>query len=294
MVGAALRANRRRWDCLWLPLLAGWTGAHERLARLTNGSLRCYVHERGAEFAGLALPETHEAYLGSLSANARSNLRRGAKRLAADGARVECVRCERAEQLPEMLAALFDLHQRRWQVDGVPGCFGAGSRLTRFYTGFAPAALRSGWLRLYALRVDGVIRAVQYGYAYAGTFYQLQEGYDPDAPEGTGNVLREHVFKASIEEGLTNYDFLGEFTEHKRRWGATPRAGYDLFIGRPQLKNSLLFARPIWPTGRFLREEFPPARGAAESGWPLGGNAPDDVRTIAATVDAQSARAHGA
>jgi CelD/BcsL family acetyltransferase involved in cellulose biosynthesis len=135
---------------------------------------------------------------------------------------------------------------------------GSAAGLRRFYERFAPVALRAGWLRLYALRLDGAIRAVQYGYAYAHTFYQLQEGYDPEAPEGIGNVLREHAFKASIAEGLRAYDFLGEYTEHKRRWGAARRDGFDLLLGRPGLKNRTLFTRPVWPTGRFLRENSPP------------------------------------
>jgi len=125
---------------------------------------------------------------------------------------VNVVRCETSGQVPDMLAALCELHQQRWQARGQPGCFGPGSAMRRFHEQFAPLARRRGWLRLYTLELDGVVRAVQYGLAYAGHFLQLQEGYDAGAPTGVGNVLREHVFRASIAEGLRGYDFLGEFT----------------------------------------------------------------------------------
>jgi CelD/BcsL family acetyltransferase involved in cellulose biosynthesis len=113
------------------------------------------------------------------------------------------------------------------------------------------------------LKVDGVIRAVQYGYAYAGVFSQLQEGYDPDGFDGIGNVLRNHVIKVSVAEGLREYDFLGGFSEHKRRWGATLAQGYDLLIGRPLAKNALLFAKCVWPTGRFIKEGRPAIDGCS-------------------------------
>ena len=129
--------------------------------------------------------------------------------------------------------------------------------MASFYERFGGCALSRGWLRLYSLKVDGLVRAVQYGYVYGGVFSQLQEGFDPDVVPGIGNVLRNLVFHACIEEGLREYDFLGGHADHKRRWGALERSGHDLFIGRPSLKNRLLFAKQVWPTGRYLRQSHP-------------------------------------
>jgi CelD/BcsL family acetyltransferase involved in cellulose biosynthesis len=259
-IAEALHEQRRAWDCLWVPQMAGWTGASRRFRALCGGSASGRVNERPVDFGSVELPRSHEAYLSMLSGNARSNLRRGAKRVNESAKSVNMVRCERPDQLAGMLSALFDLHTRRWQAVGEPGCFQAGGPMRRFYERFAPLALRCGWLRLAALELDGVTRAVQFGYAYAGRFYQLQEGYDPAAPEGVGNVLRESVFRQCIAEGLREYDFLGEFSEHKRRWGAQQRVGIDLLIGRGGWKSAGLFTRPVWPTGRFLREELPLAK----------------------------------
>ena len=131
----------------------------------------------------------------------------------------------------------------------------------RFYETFAPRALERGWLRLFAIRARERFLAVQVGYAYRSSFLQLQEGFDPEAPSGIGNVLRARVIERCIEEGLTTYDFLGDHTEHKRRWSAQARDGFDLLIWRPTLKNRLATSLPLWPTGRYLRAQGVPPDG---------------------------------
>jgi hypothetical protein len=90
--------------------------------------------------------------------------------------------------------------------------------------------------------------------AYNGDFLQIQEGFNPEYIDGAGNVLRHIVIESSIQEGLKNYDFLGGFTEHKRRWKAEERFGHDLLIARPSLKTRLLFLKDIWPSGRYLSQ----------------------------------------
>src|SRR6185503_19962898 len=123
----------------------------------------------------------------------------------------------------------------------------------RFYERFAPRALENGWLRLYGIEADGELKAVQIGYVYGGVFHALQEGFDPAYVAGVGNVLRAAVFEACMGAGLRAYDFLGGLTPHKERWLAQPREGYDVFLGRRNLRNALVFWRPLWPSGRFPR-----------------------------------------
>jgi hypothetical protein len=81
----------------------------------------------------------------------------------------------------------------------------------------------------------------------------MQEGFDPDFTAGAGNVVRLEIIRECIASGIRQYDFLGGYTEHKRRWMAQVRHGYDLFIGRSCLANSVIFLVKVWPTGRYLR-----------------------------------------
>lgn len=250
-----LLEGRDQWDCIYICNAAGWTGARYSLSVVWKES-GFYLHERVREFSCIELPETHEGYLRLLSRNCREQIRRKGRRLE-EVSDVELVCCDRQDQLSGYLSNLFRLHRKRWESVGEAGSFARKPAMRRFYEVFAPVALRKGWLRLYALKIDGLVAAVQYGYAYAGAFSQLQEGFDPDTFAGVGNILRNRVIKACIEEQLSEYDFLGGFTDHKRRWGAKARNGYDLFVGRNSFKNRLLFWKNVSPRGRFISHSWP-------------------------------------
>jgi len=239
------------WDCIWMPNVSGWTGARQRLEILASDGIP-YCHERDREFAALDLPGTHDEYLMLLAHKRRAYVRRETRRLL-DRPGAQFVSCTAQGELAPLLTALFDLHRQHWEAVGEGGSFVRHPPMARFYEQFAPLALRRGWLRLHGLAVGWRLRAVQYGYAYDGSYYAMQEGYEPDDAAPYGNVLRNLVFKACIAEGLVQYDFLGEFTDHKRLWRANRRVGNDVLIGRQAIRNAVLFAGGIWPTGRYLR-----------------------------------------
>ncbi len=255
---AALRARRGLWDCIYVTNAAGWTGGQARLESHLGGL--GHLHRRQRDFAAVELPANYEEYLGSLARRHRSNVKRQEKRLAAEH-RINFRICRNETDRQELLDALFYLHRQRWESVGQEGSFVRRPPMERFYRCFSAEALKRGWLRILALEVDGSIQAVQYGYVYGKTFYSLQEGYDPQAIKGVGNVLRNRAIQTCIQEGLSEYDFLGEFSDHKRHWEARARQGADLLIGRKSLKNQLLFCKEVWPAGRYVRQGRPASEG---------------------------------
>jgi hypothetical protein len=110
-----------------------------------------------------------------------------------------------------------------------------------------------GWLRFFAARLDGEIKAVQYGYLYRRTFLQMQEGFDLDTATGLGNALRNQVIEHCIVNGVTAYDFLAGYTDNKRRWGVRLRLGHAFFVigpepqERPSAPRRALADRPVFP-----------------------------------------------
>ena len=210
------------WDCVWMSNMAGWTGSIERIIASCPPAA-CSAGRVPASFRRSQLPSQMPTYLRGLSKNKRQQLRAETKRIMERPA-VEIRRCETEDQLPEFLDALFELHHRRWHDKGQAGAFNEQPQEAAFYRRFTRVALRNGWLRLYGLLDGGDFKAVQIGYVYRNVFHQLQEGFDPAYLHGAGNVLRTRVIETCINEGIEAYDFLGEMSEHKRRWLA--RSGW--------------------------------------------------------------------
>jgi CelD/BcsL family acetyltransferase involved in cellulose biosynthesis len=246
-------ASLESWDCAWLAGASRVTGAVSRMTSACQTTdMVCRTRPR--TLSAVKLPPTFDEYQRALSRNSRSSLHRQKNRLLEAGT-IGFDYCRREEDIPRYLDALVQLNTRRWHAAGSPGTFVRKPLEERFYRTFAPAAFRLGWLGLFGLTLNGEMSAVQVGYFYGSTFFQLQEGFSPEAPAGIGNHLRARVIEHCIERGIRVYDFLGEFSEHKRRWLSERYEGDDIFILRDprSLKGRLLAISGRWPTGRILR-----------------------------------------
>jgi len=258
-----LEKHRDQWDCLYLCHIAGWTDAATRLTRLC-GQKHAFFRRREAVFSTIPLPENVEIFNQNSLKSLYPLIRRQKKKIERTG-RLSVSLCQEEQELPLYLDSLFTLHKKRWESVGQRGSFIRRPLMQDFYSGFAATALRQGWLKIFALRIDDTILAVQIGYLYNGVFFQLQEGFDPEGPAGLGNVLRHWVIDWCITNNIREYDYLGGDEEHKLKWGAKRRTGYHLFCGRRSPKNLLLAAADIWPSGRFITEGPPVSDGCSHN-----------------------------
>lgn len=252
-IAKALRQANDLWDVIWMPRISGWNGTLNRLIPALESAGLLY-RSRPTPFSSIPLPDSLQQFEARFSSKRRQQMRRKRRNLMSRPG-VEVSHCQKQDELPDFIESLFDLHHRRRMLLGDPGCFIRKPAEASFYRHFLPKALANGWLRLAALTQNGTVEAIQIGYAYGGNFLQMQEGFNPDYLSGSSNVLRHIIIEECIREGLNTYDFLGGFSEHKRRWGAQERHGHDLLIGRPSLINRLLLQQDIWPTGRFIKEQ---------------------------------------
>jgi CelD/BcsL family acetyltransferase involved in cellulose biosynthesis len=247
-------SHYKYWENIWIPRISSWSAAEERFGKIFNEKL-IFSHKRKASFSHVNLPDSIEKYLQILSSSFRATVRRQERRINKEH-EVKMLLADQ-QNLNELLDSLFYLHRKRWEKIGQTGSFIKRPLMEKFYRKFAPIALQKGWLALFALQVNGVIRAVQFGYNYNNTLLQLQEGFEPDFLNGVGNVLRLKAIEWCINSSITEYDFLGEHTLHKKHWGAEERWGSHWFAGRKNYKNYLFSIREIWPTGRFIELEEP-------------------------------------
>lgn len=203
------------------------------------GALLTLVKQRGWKAASstrvasaISLPDTWEAYLQQLPSEDQKNLVRYTKRLE-KRYQTRIYRVTDETQLPACLEAMFRLHQARWQADGQPGSFGSAERRA-FYYDLSRALLKRGWLEFWVMELNGAIASAQYAFRYRDKVFQLQEGNDPaNSSDRVGFLLRGHVMKQLIAEGVRLYDFLGGEPGYKARWGAQVGQYLDIHFARP-------------------------------------------------------------
>jgi CelD/BcsL family acetyltransferase involved in cellulose biosynthesis len=239
VVDAALRGLEEAglgWDVVQLvgarPADPAATALH---GAIIGGGGRADTREEPC--AAVPLPADADRWLAGLGGSFRRRLRQRRRRLEHDHEVRYRLAASDAE-IDRTLDRLFAMHQARWAARGRPGTF-ADPRVRAFYRDLAPAFLAAGRLRLWVLDVDGVSRAVQFGFAHHGVLHSLQEAYDSEWAEpgvsGLGVVLRFHAIEAAIAEGLRSYDFLGGDEDFKRRWGTSTGTVRETRVARPGL-----------------------------------------------------------
>jgi CelD/BcsL family acetyltransferase involved in cellulose biosynthesis len=185
------------------------------------------VHrQRGPSCWRLRLPKTWEKYLAMLSKCHRKQLRRLDRDYFRSGrAVVQWV--HRPEEMNETLAILVDLHQRRWQRRGKPGCF-ASHRFLEFHRELASRLLPHGRLHMNRLELDGRPIAAEYHLAGHGTVYAYQSGIDPESlVHQPGRLSNLAAIRRAIERGDESFDFLRGDEPYKAHWRALPRPTYE-------------------------------------------------------------------
>lgn len=216
------------------------------------------VMEKQRPASAIALPATWEEYLRQLSSEDQKNLARYTRRIEKRSA-VQIYRCNAESQLPKCLEALFEHHQARWEAAGERGSFGSPER-KKFYYELSQSLLAQDRLDLWILELDGSVAAAQFGFRYGRQVFQLQEGNDPRrASDRVGFILRGHVLKQLIADGVQTYDFLGGELGYKARWGAQARAYTNLHFARPRSLGSV-YLRTIHnaeQTKAWLRKNLP-------------------------------------
>jgi CelD/BcsL family acetyltransferase involved in cellulose biosynthesis len=228
-----------KWDSIELNDIPETSATQTSLSQAGGGLQTVYsrvIHE----CLYLPLPQSYENLYNQLSYKFRQNLRRCDKNLLAEH-KVKFVDYSNLEQHQKGMASLFDLNQKRWQTKSQPGAF-ADPKICDFTLDIAQTFLSKGWLRLNSLSVDGIPVAVSYGFNYGSKFNYYLHGVDPNYQRySVGNLLVVKLLKQSIEEGLTEFDFLRGDESYKYRWTSLTRKNYNLMLTKkgviPRFQN---------------------------------------------------------
>lgn len=260
---AFLRRQKRTWDLAQLNLLPWYSPTGIELQRQLRGlgwTAFQYTHPGCV----LHLPETWETYLKQVSRNERRNIRTWERRLARDG-QARFYKCTNEAELPTLLEALFDLHQKRWQLRDEPGRFVSAAR-RQFYQDMSHLFLARNWLEFWLLDLNGQPAAAQFSFRYRDTVYALQQGFDMrHAKLSVQDALRAHVLQEVIRQGARHYDFLGGQSVRKERWGAEVRNYVNIHFARPSSRGRV-YLQAVHDTIRskeWLRNHLPASAWSA-------------------------------
>ena len=160
---------------------------------------------------------TFDSFLAMLGTSHRANVRR---RLRAIERQFD-VRFDQItgrDERHEMLGSLAAFHASRYDERGGSTAFSTPA-VRAFHETATQDALERGWLRMYALRLDGRLAAVMYGFNYGGRFYFYQHGYDEQFSSlSVGLVLMALTIRAAITEGVFEFDMLWGTEPYKSLW----------------------------------------------------------------------------
>lgn len=166
--------------------------------------------------------QSWDSYLATLGSAHRANFRRRLRALNSQF-QLHFARVTSEEERDECLRALFAFHDQRWGARGGSSAF-ATPALRAFHHDVTRRAMASGWLRMFALRLNGTLVASMYGFLYDHRFYFYQHGFDDQwRPFSVGLVQMGLTIQAAIDEGAREFDMLWGTEGYKSLWARETR-----------------------------------------------------------------------
>ena len=177
---------------------------------------------------GLALPESWDSYLMSLSRKDRHELRRKFRRLDSQ-ASYKSYSLNGTSSLGSALDDFFELMRRSRQDKAI---FLSQER-ERFFRRMTEEVARIGVLKLFFLELSGERVAAALCFDMGNALLLYNSGYDPDYSKlSVGLLLKALCLKEAIEDGKEYLDFLRGKEPYKYDLGAKDVQLYQVILRR--------------------------------------------------------------
>ena len=196
------------------------------------------------------LTPTWEDFLMVLSKNHRNRLRRADRTYIQSGL-VQSHPASSPMEFVQAFDVLVDLHQRRWNSRGLPGCFSL-PRFKAFHREISELFINTGRAMLTWMEFEGKPLSAEYRLLGGRVMYAYQSGVDPDRLEiQPGELANMGAMRAAIEQKYASYDFLRGDEEYKSRWRGKPRATLAVRVVPPRATSRLRHS--AWLTGQSVK-----------------------------------------
>jgi CelD/BcsL family acetyltransferase involved in cellulose biosynthesis len=248
------------WDML---LMAGVQEADPATTASTEdfASRGNLIHRRpGMPCWRCELPPTWDEFVRRLSRSRRERVRQLTRKYF-DTGRVQIRWVTTPAELDQAFPMFVDMHQRRRQSLGQPGCY-ASRQFANFHREVSRRLCAAGKLRLLWTELDGRPVAAEYDFIDGKTVYYYSTGVEPAAvADHPGWLAMIGSLRRAIEEGCQWFDFLRGDEAYKCSWGAKPFPTVETrIIARRRLAR---IRHSAWLTRQQLRQW---AKGVKEWG----------------------------
>ncbi len=156
----------------------------------------------------IALPDTWDAYLETLSRNSRRLVRYKRKQLHS-AAKVEFRMTDESSEVIRALDGFMALHQARWSSQQKAGCFASEAFSEFLKTVTGRLSLRRD-VRVATLTIEEEPVALYYLLRRGSGLYYYNSGMQEGrwAEHSPGSVCMGHILEAAISEGLREFHFF--------------------------------------------------------------------------------------
>ena len=233
-----LSERPRRWDMLLLEEVPSDSSAYKQLlnaARVKSFKTGIWL---AYDSPFIEVNGKWDDYLSTLKSKFRSNLRNRTKRLQQNGG-VTVETLASSSDIDRILNEGFDIERRSWKGEKGSAIV-CDPIVASFYIEWAGIAAKNDWLRLSILRVGERGAAFDYSISYKERLFCMKIGYDPEfRPYSVGQILCSEILKRGFDDGIKEYDFLGEMTEQKNDWMPLSRNHVWLFVYSGTLRSRI-------------------------------------------------------
>lgn len=198
----------------------------------------------------IALPDEMAEYVAKLSKNQRYQMRRAHRDQLASG-NVTYELATTPEQIEQLWPVFVELHQRRREALGEPGCF-ADEVFAKFLHDATVKLAESGKAAIFILRENDQPVAAEHQLLGSQTAFAYQSGLDPERMELCPGKLANYVtIEAAIEAKRTHFDFLRGDEPYKALFRAEPVECHDIRVIANSVSAKL--KHQMWATSQQLK-----------------------------------------
>jgi len=211
-------------------------GRHDAMAAAARGMIVFVRQHYVRRYADLTIG--FDAYLETMSSNARSSLKRKAKKVAAvSGGQLDVRRFRTPDEMTQFHDVARGISVRTYQEKLLDGGLPDDSAFLRCMYQLAAVDSVRGWL----LYIAGEPAAYLYTPIEAGVVRYDHVGHDPAFSDlSPGGVLQMEAMRDLFAEpGLTRFDFTEGDGQHKRQFSTGGVECIDLLLLRASLANRL-------------------------------------------------------